>query len=70
MEKKYKIMWTASLLVISGITIVIAGCNIVLIELPDIVKRILGAADLISIPVLIFASIKLRILKKEQVKND
>ncbi len=70
MDKKYRIMWTASLMAISCITIIIAVCNMTSIELPDIVTRILGAVDLISIPVLIFSSIKLRILKKEQEKKS
>ena len=52
-------------LIISCITIVITACNLISIDLPDIATRILGIIDLLAIPVLIFASVKLRILKKD-----
>ena len=61
MDKRYRLIWSISLLVINIITItsVVAGS-----AMPDIVKRVLGIIDLIAIPVLIWSSIKLRILKK------
>ena len=65
MEKTYRLLWTISLLAISGITIVITACNLISIELPDMVTRILGIIDLLAIPVLIFASVKLKLLKKD-----
>ncbi len=65
MDKTYRLLWSASLLIISCITIVITACNLISIDLPDMVTRILGIIDLLAIPVLIFASVKLRILKKD-----
>ena len=65
MDKTYRLLWTVSLLIISCITIVITVCNLISIALPYIVTRILGIIDLIAIPVLIFASVKLRILQKD-----
>lgn len=61
MDKRYRLIWSISLLVINIITItsVVAGS-----AMPDIVKRVLGIIDLIAIPVLIWSSIKLRMLKK------
>ena len=61
MDKRYRLIWSISLLVINIITItsVVAGS-----AMPDIVKRVLGIVDLIAIPVLIWSSIKLRMLKK------
>lgn len=72
MEKKLRLLWSVSLLLISCITITSAGCNIFSIELPDLVKRIMGVLDLLAIPVLIFSSIKLKILKKtnNDAEND
>ena len=63
MDKTYRLLWTVSLLIISCITIVITACNLISIALPYIVTRILGIIDLIAIPVLIFTSVKFRILK-------
>jgi len=37
---------------------ILAGANIVGIELPDIAVRILGIVDLISIPVLVYSTVK------------
>ncbi len=61
MDKRYRLIWSISLLVINIITItsVVAGS-----AMPDTVKRVLGVIDLIAIPVLIWSSIKLRMLKK------
>ena len=61
MDKRYRLIWSISLLVINIITItsVAAGS-----AMPDTVKRVLGVIDLIAIPVLIWSSIKLRMLKK------
>ena len=73
MEKKYKLIWSISLLTISCITITISGCHLLSIELPDMVERILGIIDLIAIPVLIFTSVKLRVWKngnEEKTESD
>lgn len=57
-SKKVNIAWLISLFVICIATILIAVTNIVGIELPDIVIRILGVLELISIPVLAFTTVK------------
>lgn len=57
-SKTINIIWSVSLIVIGITTIILAGVNIVEIELPDIVVRILGAVDLISLPVLAFSTVK------------
>ncbi|MGN0350140.1 MAG: hypothetical protein ACI4ES_00690 [Roseburia sp.] len=51
-------MWSISLMVISIATIILAGANIVAIELPDILVRVLGGIDLIFLPVLVFSTVK------------
>ena len=60
MEKKVRILWRVSLLFIACVTLIIAVSNMASLELPDIAKRILGIIDLLSIPVLVYSSIKLR----------
>ncbi|MBQ1518274.1 MAG: hypothetical protein IIZ53_00290 [Ruminococcus sp.] len=60
MEKKVRILWSVSLLFIACVTLIIAVSNMASLELPDIAKRILGIIDLLSIPVLVYSSIKLR----------
>lgn len=60
MEKKIRILWSVSLLIISCVSLIIAVSNMASLELPDIAKRVLGIIDLLSIPVLVYSSIKLR----------
>ena len=60
MEKKVRILWSASLLIIACVTFIISVSNMASLELPDIAKRIVGIIDLLSIPVLVYSSIKLR----------
>lgn len=58
MKKKYDFLWSISLLSIGIATLILAGANIVGIELPDIAVRILGIVDLISIPFLVYSTVK------------
>ncbi len=58
MKKKYDFLWSISLLSIGIAAFILAGANIVGIELPDIAVRILGIVDLISIPVLVYSTVK------------
>ena len=60
MEKKNRILWSVSLLIITCVSLIIAVSNMASLELPDIAKRVLGIIDLLSIPVLVYSSIKLR----------
>ena len=57
-SKKINIMWSVSLIIIGVATIILAGANIIGIDLPDIVARILGVLDLVSLPVLAFSTVK------------
>ncbi len=58
-------LWSVSLLVISCTSLILAICNLASIELPDLVKRILGVVILLGIPVLVYSSVKLKIWKKD-----
>lgn len=58
MKKKNDLMWCFSLLIISVATIILAGSNIIGMELPDIVVRIIGIVDLIALPVLAYTTVK------------
>lgn len=50
--------WGWSLMIIGVCTIIIAGSNIIGIELNDVIKRVLGILDLFCLPVLVFTTIK------------
>ena len=65
MEKKTRILWTVSLLVITCIVIIWTVCSFAGVKLPDTAVRIMGVLDLCAIPVLIFSSVKLSKQKKE-----
>ena len=56
--KKINIIWSISLIILCFATIILAGANIVGIELPDIIVRILGIIDIVSLPVLAFLTVK------------
>ncbi len=60
MEKKVRILWSVSLMIIGCVSLIIAVSSMASLELPDIAERVLGIIDLISIPVLVYSSIKLR----------
>ena len=52
------VLWSISLIVIGVGTFVISAASIAGFDLPDILVRILGIADLIALPVLVFATVK------------
>ena len=58
MEKRNNLLWSLSLLVIGIATVILAGSNIIGIELPDIAVRIIGVIDLIALPVLAYTIVK------------
>lgn len=58
MKKKNDLVWSISLMVISFATIILSGSNIIGIELPDIIVRIIGVIDLLALPVLAYTTVK------------
>ncbi len=64
MKKTNDLMWSLSLLIIGVATVILAGSNVIGIELPDVVVRIIGIVDLITLPFLAYTSVKK--LKKGQ----
>lgn len=49
MEKKVRILWSVSLLIIGCVSLIIAVSSMTSLELPDIAMRILGILDLLSV---------------------
>ena len=58
MKKKNDLIWSISLMLIGVATFILAGANIVGIELPDVVIRLLGIIDLIALPFLAYSTVK------------
>ena len=58
MKKKSDLMWSISLIAIGIATIILAGANIVRIDLPDMLVRLLGIVDLVTLPILVYSTIK------------
>ena len=52
------LLWSVSLIVIGVGTFILSVTNIAGIELPDLVVRVLGGANLAALPVMIFATVK------------
>ena len=57
-KKKSDLMWSISLIAIGIATIILAGANIVGIDLPDMFVRLLGIVDLVALPILVYSTIK------------
>ncbi|MBQ4592398.1 MAG: hypothetical protein IJP32_07015 [Clostridia bacterium] len=51
-KKTIERLWTASLIVISGILLILFASSLLGLELPILMIRILGVIDLLAIPVL------------------
>ena len=58
MKKKNDLVWSISLMLIGIATFILAGANVVGIELPDVAVRILGIVDLIALPFLVYSTVK------------
>ncbi len=58
MKTTNDLMWSLSLLVIGVATVILAGSNVIGIELPDVAVRIIGIVDLIALPVLAYTTVK------------
>ncbi len=58
MKKANDLIWSISLIIIGIATIILAGSNIIGIGLPVIMTRILGIADLIALPFLVYSTVK------------
>ena len=58
MKTKNDLVWCISLMIIGVATFVLAGSNIIGVELQDVVIRIIGMVDLIALPFLVYTTIK------------
>ncbi len=58
MKKTNDLMWGLSLLIIGVATVILAGSNVIGIELSDAAVRIVGIVDLIALPVLAYTTKK------------
>ena len=59
MNKKKNLMWSLSLIIIGVSTLIICGSNILGTELPDILTRTLGIAELTALPFLVYSTQKI-----------
>ena len=58
MKKKNDLIWSISLMLIGIATFILAGANVIGMELPDVAVRILGIVDLIALPFLAYSTVK------------
>ena len=64
--KKFPVLWGVSLLTIGVITLVISFSNIFGVELPNVLKIVLGVTDLIALFVLVYTSIRYKVYKRDK----
>lgn len=65
-SKKINLTWVISLFVIGFTMMILVGVNSVGIELTDIMVRICGAVDLVSLSVFAFSTVKKN--EKQKIK--
>lgn len=58
MKTKNDLIWSLSLLIIGIGAIILTGANLIEIELPEVVVRIIGIVDLIALPILAYTTVK------------
>lgn len=56
--KTTNLVWSVSLIVIGICTVILAGGNLLGVELPDYIVRTIGLIDLIALPVLGYSTVK------------
>lgn len=56
--KKIDLVWSVSLMLIGVATVILAGANVVGIELPDAVSRLAGAVELCALPLMAWSTVK------------
>lgn len=59
MDKKLRLAWSISLMIVGIWALVLAICNIAGFELPDNLVRVFGVIDLLVLPVIGYTSVKL-----------
>ena len=59
MKKDKNLMWNLSLIIIGVSTLIISGSNIMGTELPDMLTRTLGIAELTALPFLVYSTQKI-----------
>ena len=59
MKKDKNLMWSLSLIIIGVSTLIISGSNIMETELPDMLTRTLGIAELTALPFLVYSTQKI-----------
>ena len=64
--KRFPVLWGVSLLTIGVITLVISFSNIFGVELPAVLKIVLGVTDLIALFVLVYTSIRYKVYKRDK----
>lgn len=58
--KKRKVikLWGISLLVISICSLILSISSIIEVELPDVLKIVIGILDIIALPILVYTTVK------------
>lgn len=59
MKVKKNLMWSLSLIIIGVSTLIISSSNIIGTQLPDMLTRTLGIAELIALPFLVYSTQKI-----------
>lgn len=56
--KTIDLLWSFSLIAIGICTVILAGANLLSIDLPDLITRIAGLTDLLALPILGYTTVK------------
>jgi len=70
MKRDKNLMWSLSLIIIGISTLIISGSNIIGTELPDMLTKTLGIAELTALPFLVYSTQKIIWNEKGGNQND
>ena len=57
-QRKVTKLWGISLLVISICSLILSISSMIEVELPDVLKIVIGILDIIALPILVYTTVK------------
>ena len=57
-QRKVTKLWGISLLVISIYSLILSISSMIEVELPDVLKIVIGILDIIALPILVYTTVK------------
>ena len=69
-EKLLTLLWSLSLMAVGLCSLVLSLSNLFSFPLPDLITRVIGIVNLVSLPLLVYSSVKKRRHKSTDTKPE